>query len=122
MPSLTLRQSFPGLTGAGQYLLVKLAAPQGLVTGLTRAGSLAGAPLANIGVRSSGQPWLSVSKSDGSFSLLLPAGPGSLVASHSANGDGGFAAITMPPALTPVSQDLAIAAIGPRVASTSSRR
>ena len=85
-----IASKLPGLTGAGQSLLVQLAAPQGLVAGLTRAGSLGGAPLANIGVRSGGQPWLSVSNSDGSFSLLLPAGPGSLLASQSASGDGGF--------------------------------
>jgi RHS repeat-associated protein len=103
----------PGLTGPGQYLLVQLPAAQGLVSGLVRTS--AAVPVPGIGTRVTGQPWLSVTDTDGSYFLTFPAGNGTVLASNSANGDGAAAAFTMPAGLAAQTVDLTLGALAPRV-------
>ena len=102
-----------GLNGPGQYLLVQLPAAQGLVSGVVRTS--AAVPAAGIGTRVTGQPWLSVTGTDGSYFLTFPAGEGTVLASNSANGDGAAATFTMPAALAAQEVDLTLGALAPRV-------
>jgi PKD repeat protein/pimeloyl-ACP methyl ester carboxylesterase len=102
-----------GLNGPGQYLLVQLPAAQGLVSGVVRTSAAVPAP--GIGTRVTGQPWLSVTGTDGSYFLTFPAGEGTVLASNSANGDGAAAAFTMPAALAAQEVDLTLGALAPRV-------
>ncbi len=107
----------PGLDGPGQYLLVQLPAAQGMVHGLVR--NAGGDPVTGIGVRVTGQSWLSMTGTDGRYFLTLPAGQGTVLASNSTNGDGASADVTMPPGLGAQSIDLTLGSVAPRVLVTT---
>ena len=113
----TTAPRLPGLTGAGQYLLVKLAAPQGLLSGRVR--DVGGAPAPGIGVRVAAQPWLSITGADARYFLTAPAGEGTALASHSSSGDGAAATFATPGDLGAVSLDLALGALAPRLLATT---
>jgi pimeloyl-ACP methyl ester carboxylesterase len=107
----------PGLTGAGQYLLVQLDTPQGLVTGQVTHADTTPAP--GIGVRIARQPWLSITDAAARFALLAPAGPHTALASHPTNGDGAAADFTTAESLEPVAVNLTLGALAPRVLATT---
>lgn len=107
----------PGLTGAGQYLLVQLPAPQGLVTGTVVHPDTSPAP--GIGARLATQPWLDITNTTGRFALLAPAGPGSALATHPSNGDGATATFNMPASLPPQDITLTLGALPPRLVTSS---
>ena len=107
----------PGLSGPGQYLLVQLPAPQGLVTGQVTHADATPAP--GIGVRIAAQPWLSVTNAAARFDLLAPAGSHTALASHPTNGDGAAASLTMGESLEPVVLNLTLGALPPRLLASS---
>jgi pimeloyl-ACP methyl ester carboxylesterase len=113
----TTSPRLPGLTGAGQYLLVQLAVPQGLITGRVANANATSAP--GIGVRLTAQPWLSVTDDAGHFALLAPAGAATALASHPTNGDGAAADFTTGESLEPITVDLTLGALAPRVLATT---
>jgi RHS repeat-associated protein len=88
-----------------------------LVSGVVRTSAAVPAP--GIGTRVTGQPWLSVTGTDGSYFLTFPAGEGTVLASNSANGDGAAATFTMPAALAAQEVDLTLGALAPRVLATT---
>jgi len=107
----------PGLTGTGQYLLVQLDAPQGLVTGQVAHTDTTPAP--GTGVRVARQAWLSITDTAARFQLLAPAGNGTALASHPTNGDGAEDGFTMSESLEPVTVTLTLGNLPPRVLATT---
>ncbi|MFN0125372.1 MAG: PKD domain-containing protein [Verrucomicrobiales bacterium] len=107
----------PGFTGPGQYLLVQLPAAQALVTGQVLAA--ANSPAPGIGVRIASQRWLSVTEAAGRYFLLAPAGPGTALATHPTNGDGASADFGIADSLDPITLDLTLGALAPRIIATT---
>jgi pimeloyl-ACP methyl ester carboxylesterase/PKD repeat protein len=107
-----------GIDRGGQYLIVKLGAPQGLVAGTARFQSDNSPAPASL-VRVSGQPWLAFTGTDGRFDLLAPAGTLQLTAERTVEGFTGRAAAEMTADLDPVSADVRIGSAPPFVISTS---
>ncbi len=107
----------PGLNGPGQYLIVQLPAAQGLTGGTVRTG--AGETAAGIGVRVTGQPWLSLTGPEGRYLLTSPAGTGTVLANHPTNGDGAAATFSMSAGLEPQTLDLTLGALAPRILATT---
>ncbi|HLH55045.1 MAG TPA: Ig-like domain-containing protein, partial [Verrucomicrobiae bacterium] len=105
----------PGLSRAGEYLLLAVQPQQGLVEGVAKNAS--GVATGRLPVRITGQPWLTFSASDGSFKLLAPAGNGTLAASNPATGDSGNQAINVPVNLAPVISSVSLGVTGLQVAS-----
>ncbi|HAM72524.1 MAG TPA: hypothetical protein DCM86_12855, partial [Verrucomicrobiales bacterium] len=62
----------PGITGAGQYVLARVAAPHGLITGTAHNSS--GQPAGGLVVRIPGTPWLNFTAPDGTYHLVAPVG------------------------------------------------
>ena len=76
-------EKLPGITGAGQYLLIQLPAPHGLVSGVARNG--AGDPAAGLVLKLLGQPWITFSASNGTYQLLAPTGSVQVLVTDIAN-------------------------------------
>ncbi len=104
----------PGLDRSGQFTIVQVSAAQTLVEGVARNGS--GQVQAKMPVGLVGLPWLTLSGADGRFQLVGPAGSRQLTVRDPATGDTGLVSVTLGDPSTPVSQDLASAPSGPRVA------
>lgn len=107
----------PGLRGSGQYVLVKVEAAEGLISGTVRdAGNalLAGAP-----VRVVEEPWLSVTTSDGGFVTLGRPGERVVLANDPRDGNNGQAAATLADAAASVTVAIQTLPTGPRVVATT---
>ncbi|MBN8249816.1 MAG: Ig-like domain-containing protein, partial [Verrucomicrobia bacterium] len=104
----------PGLRGSGQFVLVRVEARQGLVTGVARSGAGVGKP--GMPVTLSGLPWLTLTEADGRYRLVAPAGPRELAVRDPATGDLGRVAVTVTDPGVGLAQDLDTAPRGPRVA------
>ena len=107
----------PGLSGSGQFVLVRVGELQTLVEGVARNG--AGNAQSNMPVSIVGLPWLTLSGADGKFQLVGPAGERQLSIRDPLSGDTGFVGITVGNPTTPVTQDLSTSPRGPRVAKIS---
>lgn len=105
----------PGLTGAGQYVLLQVNAPQALIEGVARDGG--GQPLPNLAVRLA--PWLTFSVSNGAYQLLAPTGAVTLTALDLASSDAGQTSIVITNAQTPVTANVGTVAESLRVVSVS---
>jgi RHS repeat-associated protein len=107
-------ERLPGLRGSGQFVLLRVGQPQGLIVGIARDG--AGATREGMPVRLTGLPWLTLTDDQGRFQLVAPAGEVELGVTDPATGDTGFADVTVADPQAAVVQDLAAASAGPRVA------
>ncbi len=108
-------ERLPGLRGAGQYVLVQVSGPHGLIDGLTR--NVQDQPVAGVPVRVTGQPWLTFSTSEGIYRLVAPTGAVEVAATDLASGHTDFVNQTVEAPDIPVPLDLTIRARGPRVSS-----
>src|SRR5690606_20975062 len=81
----------PGITGAGQYLVVQVNEPQGLIQGITR--NSASEPAGGLVVRLA--PWTTLSRvPDGFFQLIAPAGEHEVSLSDPGTADVGSETVT----------------------------
>ena len=110
----TTGERLPGVSGSGQYVLVSVAQPQGLVSGIARDGG--GIARSGLPVSLAGLPWLALTDSDGRYRLVAPAGTRELTVRDPATGDAGIVSVTVTDAGSGLSQDLGTAPHGPRVA------
>jgi pimeloyl-ACP methyl ester carboxylesterase len=104
-----------GLTGSGQYLLLQLDQPPGLLHGIAKDNS--GAPAAGLAIRLVDQPWLAFSGADGTYQLLAPTGQVQVLVQDLTQGDKGQTGISLSDAQTPQRVDLSTRASGPRIVS-----
>jgi hypothetical protein len=105
----------PGLTGAGQYLLLQVNAPQALIEGTAR--NSAGQPAAGLAVQLA--PWLTFSGTNGAYQLLGAAGTNIVSVTDAATGDSGDAtAVIIDPQAIVVADPSAVP-VGPRVTSVN---
>jgi RHS repeat-associated protein len=107
----------PGLRGAGQYVLVQVPGPLGLVLGHARTSE--SEPASGLPVRIAGQPWLTLSGSDGRYLLAAPSGAVQVVVTDAAGGVADYVDATVADPNTPTTADLTTAPHGPRVASVT---
>jgi RHS repeat-associated protein len=108
-------ERLPGLRGAGQYLLVQVSGPHGLIRGVTRNAQ--SQPASNLPIRVNGQPWLTFSASNGAYRLIAPTGAVQVAATDLASGDADFVDGTITDPGTPLTLDLGTTSRGPRVSS-----
>ncbi len=106
-------ERLPGLRGSGQFVLVEVASPQGLISGVARDGH--GATRAGLPVRLTGLPWLTLTDEKGQFQLVSPVGNWDLGVTDPATGDTGFAEIQLTNVTTGLVQNLEAVPSGPRV-------
>jgi len=106
-----------GLTGAGQFVLLSIPAPQGLVSGVAK--NSAGQAKGGMPVKVTGQPWLTFSAVDGSFRVLAPVGDVSLQLTDPDSGDSGTQVVRLPDAQSSLEVTLASVSSGPRVVSVA---
>jgi RHS repeat-associated protein len=106
-------EKLSGLTGAGQYLLLRVSGPQGLVTGVAR--NSVGQPGDGLPVRITGQPWLTFSATDGSYRLVAPTGSVEVAATDLATGDIGQVNVSVASPQTVAKADVSAAPSGPQV-------
>lgn len=106
-------ERLPGLRGSGQFVLLQVTQPQGLISGLSRNGS--NQVQEGMPVRILGLPWLTLTDDQGRYQLIAPAGEREVVATDPLTGDTGVAEVSVPAPLTAITQDLAATASGPRV-------
>ena len=90
----------PGLTMAGQYVLLQVNPQQGLVEGVATDSS--GQATNGLPVTITGQPWLTFSAQNGSYKLLAPSGTNGVTAMDLATGDTGTQPFTVPTNLATV--------------------
>ncbi|MDW8382032.1 MAG: Ig-like domain-containing protein [Verrucomicrobiota bacterium] len=105
----------PGLTGAGQYVLLGVNAPHALIEGVARDGT--GQPLANLAVRL--PPWLAFSAPNGAYQLLAPIGTVTLTTLDLTSGDTGQTGLVVTNAQTPVTANVGTLAENLRVVSVN---
>ncbi len=103
----------PGITRAGQYVVVRFQSPLALVDGLARDRN--GVTAGGLAARVVGLTWLTFSGGDGRFLLLAPGGRSNLTLEDRATGDEGLGSVTVTNAATPVTVDIRVAPGGPRV-------
>ena len=106
----------PGANGPGDYVLVRVTAPQALVQGVARDAN--GQPSAGLAVRTDGQPWLVFSANDGSYVTLGAAGARLITVFDFRDGNAGSTGINIINPAQPQIADVSTAPTGPRVAST----
>ena len=110
-------EHLPGLTKAGQYVLVNVGGPQAVVRGIVRGETgqfLAGAP-----VRATGQPWMTLSASNGAYQLVAPTGVVQIATIDPGSNNADFVDITITDASAPAHIDLSSVERGPRVIGLS---
>ncbi|MBL9172703.1 MAG: Ig-like domain-containing protein, partial [Verrucomicrobiales bacterium] len=107
-------ERLPGVRGSGQYVLVSVDQPQGLVTGIARDG--AGVARPGMPVSLAGLPWLARTDAEGRYRLVAPAGTRELMVRDPATGDAGIVSITVSNPGIGSTQDVGTAPHGPRVA------
>jgi hypothetical protein len=105
----------PGLTSAGQYLLLHVNTPQGLIEGIAR--NSAGQPADGLAMRLA--PWLTFSGPNGAYQLLGNLGTNQLSIIDGATGDAGETAVVVTEPQAVVVADAAVVAAGPRVVSVT---
>ena len=103
----------PGVTGSGQYVLVRVDGPQALVQGVAR--NSAGAAVAGLAVTITGEPWLTFSSAGGAFQLVAPIGDVEVVVTNLIGGDRGSARVSIANAASVGNADLGTQPSGPRV-------
>jgi len=108
-------ERLPGLRGSGQFVLIQVAVPQGIVAGIARNGL--GQIQAGMPVRIAGLPWLAISDVNGRFQLVSPSGPHELSLLDPTTGDAGFEDIVAGGAGSVVLRDISAAPSGPRVSA-----
>src|SRR5262249_39995492 len=106
-----------GLTGAGQYLLLRFTAQQGLVYGA--ASNSNGQASVGVPVRILGQPWLTFTDASGAYRLLAPTGAVQVAAMDLQTGDAAIGQVTVLDTQLPVLTDLTTAPTGPQVVAVS---
>ena len=104
-----------GLNRSGQYLLVRVPQPLGLVTGVAR--NAAGIPTPGLAVRL--EPWLTISGAGGLYRLLGPVGLSGLTVLDPVTGNSGQGTADVRETSGVYPTDLVAAASGPRVIATS---
>ena len=102
-----------GITSGGQFLLLRVPAPQGLVRGIVR--NVQNQPAAGLPVRVTSQPWLAFSGNGGSYRTIAPVGNVELVATDLATGDSSAATVVLTNWQTGAVLDITVVAAGPRV-------
>ena len=107
----------PGITGSGQFVVVKITAPQALITGLVR--KVGGALLPAAIVRVSAEPWLSFTGGAGTFSTLAKPGERNVTGSDPTDGNSGQATASLADAASVANVEIQTAATGPRVVATT---
>jgi RHS repeat-associated protein len=103
----------PGITSGGQFLLLRVTAPQGIVQGVARDAQ--NQAVSGLPVRISGQPWLTFSQNGGFYRLLSPTGNVEVVVTDLNTGDSTPVGVTMGNWQTAITLNLAAVASGPRV-------
>lgn len=112
----------PGITGSGQFVLVKVPAAQVLLSGIAR--NAAGQAVAGLLVKR--DPWMTLSGAGGAFQLVSPAGAAQLLVTDLAAGDIGVLPVTVPVggpltglAATAVSEGPRVLLVTPAAGSTN---
>lgn len=108
-------ERLPGVNSAGQYVLLGISAPQGLVTGVARNST--GQPAPDLPVRIVGQPWLTFSGAGGAFRLIASVGSVDVAVTDLTTGDTGQTAIVVADPQAIVNAAPSTAAVGPTVIS-----
>lgn len=104
-----------GIVQGGQYLLLRAGSAQGLITGVIK--NAAGEAAAGLPVRVNGLPWLTFSRSGGSYRLIAPAGDVRLSVNDPANSDSGEAQARVTNPAENVVVNFSAVASGPRALS-----
>lgn len=104
---------FAGVTGAGQFVLARLPAAQGLVHGIARDAQ--GRAQADVPVRVEGQPWLTFSAADGQYRLLAPQGEATIAVLDPSGGRSSLSSLVIADPANAVGLDVSTAPAGPRV-------
>lgn len=107
----------PGATGSGQYLVLQVPGPLGLLSGVAR--DAASQPAAGLPVRVIGQPWLAFSGTAGAFRLAAPTGHVAVAVMDLATGDGGSVEVNVPDPQAMTTANVGVVAAGPRVVAVS---
>jgi pimeloyl-ACP methyl ester carboxylesterase len=107
----------PGITGSGQYVIVRIAEPEALVTGVVRQPG--GADLAGALVRVAGEPWLGVTGAAGTFFTLAKPGERTVSGTDPATGDSGRATATLADASAIAQVEIETGPTGPMVIATT---
>lgn len=107
----------PGLMQGGQYTLFRVGETQILVAGTTR--DLGGSPVPGTRVEIPGQPWLDRSDSNGVYRLLAPVGTHDLEARLLEEGLEADDTVTITDSTSPLSRDLTLLGVGPRIIATN---
>jgi RHS repeat-associated protein len=107
----------PGITGAGQFVLLQIADAQGLITGVVRGAS--SAPVGGALVRVPHEPWLSITDGGGAFATLAPPGSHLVSASNPATDDSGDASALLADAAAHAVVAIQLAPLGPKIVSTT---
>lgn len=110
-------ERLPGITSAGQFALVRVSSPQGLITGIARNAT--GQAAAGLPVRVEGQPWLALSASGGLFRLVAPGGAALVSVTDPFTGDRGQVTANITAPTVPASANPSVLASGPRVLAVS---
>lgn len=105
----------PGLTGAGQFLLIRVAAPQGVIAGIARDAQ--NQPLAGAVIRI--QPWMTFSDFEGRYRLLSPTGAVQVAITDLNTGDSTHVPLVLSDWQTGLDADLGAAPQPPFVLSVS---
>ncbi|HYG23695.1 MAG TPA: Ig-like domain-containing protein [Verrucomicrobiae bacterium] len=103
----------PGLTGSGQYLLIRVGAPQGVIAGVARDSQ--NQPLAGAVIRI--PPWTTFSGLDGQYKLLSATGAVQVAITDVNTGDSTLADVMLNDWQTGVQIDIGAAAQPPIVIS-----
>jgi RHS repeat-associated protein len=107
----------PGLTSGGQFVLVRLVEPQGLVQGIAR--NIQNQALAGIPVRIAAQPWLTFSRDGGAYRLIAPTGNVEVTVMDLGTGDSTAGTVALNNWQTGATLNVTAMAAGPRVVSVS---
>jgi len=110
-------ERLPRLRSAGQYVLVQVGSPQGLITGTARDAQ--GRLASGMPVRITGQPWLTFSSSNGTYRLVAPVGSVQVVATDPGSGDAAFVDAAIADPGTALALDVGTIPRGPRVIAIS---
>jgi RHS repeat-associated protein len=110
-------ERLPGITSGGQFVLIRLNAPQGLLSGMAR--NIGGQAVAAIPVRVVGQPWLTFSRDGGVYRLIAPTGTVEVVVTDIATGDSTTGTVALNNWQTGATLNISAVAAGPRVVSIS---
>lgn len=106
-----------GITGSGQYVVVKINESEALITGLVR--NVGGSLLPGALVRVTAEPWLSLTGGSGTFAILAKPGERIITASNPADGNSGQATASLANAASNANVEIQTAATGPHVVATT---